>query len=318
MIFGNGSHKGSLTLFFLLVLGAYSAFSSQDYSKKEIIENTQSCLECHDEMAQSLAGSPHHLSDAADAKNAPDIGCISCHDGWKDHLDDPSVENISRISDRDKITQAEICARCHVTVHQSTMVTSDVHSGAGLVCTSCHMVHGNANPRLTLTGEENFCVTCHTEVKTQFKLRSAHPLGSGNIKCISCHPVSGISAPHMMAGLNWTCQECHGDMAGPFPFEHPVTYGHLVDGGGCVECHQPHGSPNDLLLKQPGDGLCLQCHGVPPKHRTQHSGLGMKMACVDCHSEIHGSYDNGKFLDPLLGTKLFPDCFQSGCHIFNR
>ncbi len=25
---------------------------------------------------------------------------------------------------------------------------------------------------------------------------------------------------------------------------------------GCVSCHSPHGSSNDRLLKQPGDGLC--------------------------------------------------------------
>ena len=122
----------------------------------------------------------------------------------------------------------------------------------------------------------------------------------------------------MATGLNWKCQGCHSDVAGPYLYEHPVTYQHLVEGVGCTECHSPHGSPNDRLLTQPGNGVCLQCHGTPPGHRTRHSGLGTKLACVDCHSDIHGSYDNNKFLDPMLGTKLFPNCYQSGCHIFNR
>ena len=318
MIFCKRSLIGSIVLIFMLILGACSAFASTTYTKKEIVENSQTCLMCHDTKAKSLANSPHRILEDAGMKNSSEVGCISCHDGWKEHIDDPSADNISSVSELDMTEQSEVCSRCHVTAHQSAMVTKDVHGLAGLECTSCHKIHDNPNPKLTAGDGDNFCVTCHTEIKAKFMLRSAHPLHSGNIKCVSCHPVSGIEGPEMVKGLNWTCQGCHGDKAGPFPFEHPVVYSHLVEGGGCVECHQPHGSPNDMLLKQPGNGLCLQCHSIPPKHRTQHSGLGTKLACVDCHSEIHGSYDNNKFLDPMLGTKLFPNCYQSGCHIFNR
>ena len=76
----------------------------------------------------------------------------------------------------------------------------------------------------------------------------------------------------------------------------------------------PHGSGNERLLAQKGSTLCLQCHGVPPRHRTEHSGLGTKLQCVECHSEVHGSNHNAKFLDPDLGSKLFSNCYQSGCH----
>lgn len=167
---------------------------------------------------------------------------------------------------------------------------------------------------LVADDRENYCLACHTAVGMEFKRRSVHPLESGNVRCTDCHNLAGIEDPMLAVGLNWRCQECHAERSGPFLYEHPVVNNHLIEGGGCVECHQPHGSPNDRLLNQPNNGVCMQCHAVPAGHRTEHSGLGTKLACVECHNQIHGSYDNRLFLDPELGTKLFPDCYQSGCH----
>ena len=64
--------------------------------------------------------------------------------------------------------------------------------------------------------------------------------------------------------------------------------------------------------------MCLQCHSVPSGHLTTHDGLGVKYDCVECHSEIHGSYDSRLLLDPDLNSKFFPDCYQSGCHSANN
>ncbi|MFH2036306.1 MAG: cytochrome c3 family protein, partial [Candidatus Zixiibacteriota bacterium] len=117
-----------------------------------------------------------------------------------------------------------------------------------------------------------------------------------------------------VVGLDWTCQSCHPEKAGPYPHEHPPSYTYSIDGSGCLECHQPHGSQNERLLNQPLSGICLQCHIVPPLHRTKHSGLGIKLSCVECHSDIHGSYDNALMLDPNINVNLASDCYQSGCH----
>ena len=29
----------------------------------------------------------------------------------------------------------------------------------------------------------------------------------------------------------------------------------------CFSCHDPHGSENDAMLRQPGNSMCLTCHG---------------------------------------------------------
>jgi DmsE family decaheme c-type cytochrome len=214
--------------------------------------------------------------------------------------------------------QGEVCGRCHIGTHQQAMLTTDPHARASLVCTSCHAIHSNKDGKQTKRWNSEACLTCHTNVARQFEMRSAHPLQSGNIKCIDCHDLSGTKDQMLAIGMDWSCQGCHSDKSGPFTYEHPVTSSHLVNGGGCVECHNPHGSNNSKLLNQPESGICLQCHTTPSGHRTQHAGLGTKFACANCHSEIHGSFDNRALLDPNLGTRFFPDCFQSGCHIIGE
>jgi DmsE family decaheme c-type cytochrome len=278
-------------------------------------EDSSLCYDCHDNMPATLENSPHQMSAKSSAGSVIEVGCMDCHDGWQAHLDDPSSENITRGPELALAKQAEICSRCHLTPHQMGLVSTDPHRRAELNCSACHTMHDNANEHLVKDSLDNFCLHCHTTAAFEFNRRSNHPLKTGNIKCIDCHNFSSMSDPNLAIGFDWICQSCHDDKAGPYLYEHPVTYSHLVEGGGCTECHEPHGSANDRLLKQPGKGLCLQCHSIPPGHQLNHDGLGMKLDCVVCHTDIHGSFDNKIFLDPDLGMKLFPDCYQSGCHI---
>lgn len=284
------------------------------YSNQELIEKSAACLSCHDDMAASLVGTAHRIGDQNQSKHGIAVGCIGCHKGWEKHLEEPSAETISLLPSLSSLDQAEICGKCHLDPHQSGMVSTDPHIRAGVACLSCHMIHGNPNRRLLKDNDENFCIACHKPIADEFKRRSVHPLESGNISCLDCHPIAGMKDPSMARGINWTCQNCHSEKSGPFIHEHPVNENYLVNGGGCVECHEPHGSPNDGLLKQPGNGVCIQCHAIPPGHRSQHGGFGAKADCVLCHTDIHGSNENKKFLDPNLTSKFVADCYQAGCH----
>jgi len=308
----------TVTAIILLLIFSISLSSPQFYDRRESMEQSTACLDCHEDYEATLAGTAHRLSSEGDLKSSMFVNCINCHDGWEKHLDDPSVETIEKLDGLASIDQAEVCGRCHQTAHQQAMESTDPHFRSDISCLDCHAVHNNPRKMLVKDEEQNFCLSCHNEVKGEFHRRSNHPLQSANIRCTDCHKIDGIKDHGMSVGHDWNCQSCHSDYAGPFLYEHPVVYDHLVEGGGCIECHQPHGSPNDRLLNQPQNGTCLQCHGTPPGHRLNHDGLGTKLACVDCHSEIHGSYDNRLFLDPDLGNKLFPDCYQSGCHNLNR
>jgi predicted CXXCH cytochrome family protein len=88
----------------------------------------------------------------------------------------------------------------------------------------------------------------------------------------------------------------------------------MTDGGGCIECHDPHGSENDQLLKQPKDRLCQSCHMTPPTHNTAHGGTYAGVDCLSCHSEIHGAISGRKLLSENLGAKFGQSCW---CHGVN-
>lgn len=272
------------------------------------------CLDCHENIDATLKNSPHEIRAVEKSRESMAVTCIDCHDGWKEHLKNPEAGNIQKGSEISPARQGAVCGGCHVTPHQTAMVTDDPHFGAGLSCSTCHRIHGNRNRYLVNEDLDNFCTSCHTATAMEFERRSAHPVESGNIRCVDCHQLGSLTNSEFKVGFDWQCQRCHEERAGPFPYEHPVVYSHLVEGGGCTECHEPHGSVNDRLLKQPGKTLCLQCHGIPPGHQTNHSGLGARYDCVQCHSEIHGSFSNRLLLDPELGDKLVPNCYQAGCH----
>ena len=52
---------------------------------------------------------------------------------------------------------------------------------------------------------------------------------------------------------------CHAEVAAvPFVFEHDPTSD--LTGEGCLECHNPHGSPNPNILNAFSRGLCVKCH----------------------------------------------------------
>jgi DmsE family decaheme c-type cytochrome len=299
---------------FILLMAVPSLAASPPYSREVMINKSGECLDCHQDAADNLKGSKHQLTIVDDKLGRIAVGCIGCHAGWEQHLENPSKENITVPANLLVDKQAKVCSGCHLSEHQANMITSDPHGRAQLNCSSCHTVHGNKAKYLVKDEREEFCASCHTDVMAQFQSRSAHPLVTGNIHCSSCHFPDDRKDPTLARGIDWTCQNCHSEFAGPHAFEHPVTETYLFNGGGCTECHNPHGSPNDRLLRQPRNGVCLQCHGIPPLHLTEHAGLGAKVDCVNCHTDIHGSDDNSKFLDPQLNTKFFADCYQSGCH----
>jgi predicted CXXCH cytochrome family protein len=60
----------------------------------------------------------------------------------------------------------------------------------------------------------------------------------------------------------------------------------------CFSCHDPHGSENDAMLRQPASSTCLTCHGPNSQNgphaatieqHTHHAAGSTGSQCVACH-----------------------------------
>jgi predicted CXXCH cytochrome family protein len=118
--------------------------------------------------------------------------------------------------------------------------------------------------------------------------------------------------------LNGTnvCARCHAEMSGPFPHEHPAALDFSTEEGGCLTCHDAHGSFQPRMVTQPYEQphfqLCTQCHSVPGHNaNVMHGTMWAGRACSDCHVDVHGSYDNRLFVSEDLKSQ---GCFNAGCH----
>jgi len=275
----------------------------------------EQCLECHDGYDADLAFTSHQLRSQT-SRTTSQVACVSCHSDAEQHVEDPSVDNIGNPANLDGFEVTKTCSACHIGHVDLDNYGYDAHSVDQLNCAACHQVHGGTQS-LLLDDSAEFCEACHTGPATGFARRSNHPLRQGALTCLSCHRFAKRQGQSLAYDLNRVCRDCHPEQAGPFLYEHEATNAYAVEGGGCVECHAPHGSNNDRLLRQPGNQLCRQCH-FPARHDIAHGGIWADYPCQSCHTDTHGSFVSNLYLDPDLSFKFGSNCLQSGCHDLNR
>jgi len=101
------------------------------------------------------------------------------------------------------------------------------------------------------------------------------------------------------------CERCHQEVRAEFslPSHHPIHEKKIF----CTNCHEPHGTPNDnLLRKTTVKEVCTQCH-ADKEGPFLYEHAENTEDCTSCHSP-HGSVNNNmlKVAMPFL-------CMQ--CHI---
>jgi DmsE family decaheme c-type cytochrome len=276
------------------------------------------CLDCHDGLAATLAAGPHRVLMGAAGDVTTAVSCTSCHSGQPSHWqDDPAASPMTNPARLGAKEAAATCAVCHQGAHQVNQQTASAHALADVACTACHSVHDGTPRGLLHEAQPELCFNCHTGVRAKFAMPSHHPVENGIVACSDCHlrgddGLAGAVRPD----VNALCGRCHAQMRGPFPHEHEATLDYSVEDGGCLNCHDPHGSPFERLLKQPYEGphyqLCSQCHAVPGhQFNSFHGNRWAGVACNECHVDIHGSYTNRLFLTPALQPQ---GCLAVGCH----
>jgi len=97
--------------------------------------------------------------------------------------------------------------------------------------------------------------------------------------CGACHEAAATNA--LVAPKDQLCFRCHD-----LPVDRKYVHGPIASGG-CLVCHDPHGSQYRHLLVSESDGFCFHCHdhaavAAVPGHERVESG------CTECH-DAHAS-----------------------------
>jgi len=255
-----------------------------------------------------------------------------------------------------------ICTACHSretqnfahTVHALGMQVALAANPKTATCEACHgpgSLHA-ANPAQTgniiafthnggtpIANQTESCLSCHSGGARDVWLGSVHQ--RNQLSCSDCHnPMAKFSAEGLTAkvSVSQTCSTCHNDIRQQFNRRShmPLPEGQMT----CVDCHNPHGTFNRVLLKTdtvnetcyqchaekrgpflfehaPVRDTCLNCH--TPHGANQHALLvaPIPMLCQQCHS--HTNHPNDLITPNGLMSGNMPDARISGrgclnCH----
>ena len=280
-----------LTGLVLLVLGVTGI------GRTALAEDAPSCGDCH-EQSKTFAANPHGRA-ACDLPG--DAACASCHGDGKAHMEAGGDKSL--IKGLHGATGAETCLTCHDVTTEHLSYRDGVHGSTEAVnCLTCHSIHApySREPRLLGKRQTDLCASCHPGQASSMKSKAyVHHLDRGGFTCASCHQPhgrKGEGALKLTRQEELPCLTCHNEKRGPFVYEHVgPTVGGMT--GGCLTCHEPHGSNNPkMLTRSQVHLLCLECHSTlaagalgsqPPA--THNLTLPRWRNCTTCHVAVHGS-----------------------------
>jgi DmsE family decaheme c-type cytochrome len=288
--------------------GADAPGMGTQYSDK----GADTCLNCHDEEADTLAFSTAGIFRGKHAqrgnRHAPfgpgGLQCEACHGpGARHSVKEASKSTRARTINSFKANsfldvgeRNQACLNCHAGRAHTTWAGS-AHERGGVACTDCHQLHADRDRVLARETQSTVCLRCHTRERADFLKASAHPVRAGRVACNDCHRPHGTEVASSLrgAGTNATCYSCHADKRGPLLWEHaPVAED-------CTLCHASHGSNQASLLKKSAPLLCQQCHSVAGHPSVPRTAAGLPgrggggsifitaASCANCHSQVHGS-----------------------------
>lgn len=231
---------------------------------------------------------------------------------------------------------ADTCLKCHDEYYKYPVIEifftrhgdrSNPRSPmAQLQCESCHgpgrahatepkvgqkraaIITFGSKSKLPANKQNERCLQCHETGNRTSWIGSAHE--SQHIACADCHSVHLKKDPVLASDKQSDfCLSCHKKQRAEFARSsaHPVRHGQMS----CAQCHNPHGSFADSLLKTTTkNDTCYKCH-AEKRGPFLWSHAPVAEDCGICH-EHHGSIQ--KSLLKKRAPYLCQQCHSAAGH----
>lgn len=225
-----------------------------------------------------------------DADYVGDQACLSkCHehDTYKAWLDNSTMG--AQLSPESGLPLVN-CESCHGPGSLAIQNIKDVNGRK-----TCDFQTFIDLKNLPKEAQSLICLKCHTANAT-FNLHNwnAGTHNMSGVSCFDCHHVHhGADLKVHPKDVAALCDSCHADVKAQFmlPNHHPLPEGQMT----CLDCHDPHGTPNEKLLREATvKETCCNCHAEKEGPFAYEHG-DVTEDCRNCHKP-HGSV-NGKLLN---------------------
>ncbi|WP_051201778.1 cytochrome c3 family protein [Ferrimonas senticii] len=153
------------------------------------------------------------------------------------------------------------CLPCHQAETTIIPLSAGAHAGIltaplGSGCQSCHgklghhgvdadatMIAFGADSPLPAASKNSVCLSCHQDMPHMGWNESTH--NRVNLACTDCHAIhnSGNNVLDPQAEVK-TCTHCHSRKGDNLSHRRQQSFSGAV----CTSCHNPHGTPIDLLF----------------------------------------------------------------------
>lgn len=295
-----------------------------------ITDTNKLCYNCHQDVLPEERLSAHDT--------VVEGNCTTCH--------------ASHGSDNRFILRksgSELCFDCHKDMNDQLSKVRFRHRSLDRKkkCLNCHDPHASAKSSFLLVRDApSLCAKCHQLEKLTFKrTHMDYPVADKN--CISCHDPHGSNnrgivfdvahaavterkctechqrAPSLKTKLKASelCRKCHQRTVDLALDKNRVHYP-LLDDVGCLNCHGPHATKEQKLLKGPVGGVCGRCHADTVRLQEwsmkskNNEGLCEPVKtgnCITCHSP-HASDNVLLFTQESVDEEICGRCHKWESH----